>query len=53
MKVARIIMAVIFGGCWGYAVMEFLMKEDWGMVALTIGLLMATMYLAFWIVETK
>lgn len=53
MNVIRIVIAGLMGGCFGFAGIQFGLKGDWRMVALTIGLFIAIQYLILWIIETS
>ena len=49
----QIILAGLFGGCWGYSMTQFAIEGDWAMLTLTIGLIIAVFYLVIWIIYTR
>jgi len=51
MAIIRIILAGVFGGCWGYAISLFAQAGNWAMVCVVICMIVAVFYLAFLIKE--
>ena len=47
----RFILAVVFGGAWGFSLSRFAIEGDWAMTTLVIGLFAAIFYLSCWIIE--
>ena len=51
MKTAKLILGGMWGGCWGFAAMQFARQGDWGMFALTLGLIPVVFYLVIWMID--
>jgi len=49
----KIAMGSLMGGAFGFAVLQFGLRGDWGLVALTTGLLIAILYLVRWMVDLR
>lgn len=49
----RIIFGGGFGGCLGFAISEFIKQSNWGMVCLSIGVIVGVFYIVLWIIEVK
>lgn len=54
MMTARLILAGAFGGCFGYAIMQFFLgKINIGLGVLAIGLFIAIFYIVSWIIDIR
>lgn len=50
---SKIILSGLFGGCWGFSMIHFALQGNWGMVTLTLGLLLAVFYVVDWMIDLK
>ena len=53
MRLATGILALIWGGCFGFAGIEFARTDEWGLLSLTIGMGVAIFYLVLWQIHTS
>lgn len=49
----KILLAMLWGGCFGYSMARFALAGDWGMVTFTIGTMIAIIYLVIWMIDIK
>ena len=53
MKLAKIILAGVWGGAFGYTIALSITAGDWAMVALAIGMIVAIFYLVIWMIDVR
>jgi len=50
MKYAKWASLIMWGGCFGFAMMKFVSQSDWGMFAFALGIVFAVFYLISWMI---
>ena len=53
MKVVKLIFCALMGASFGTATAIFILNDEWGLVALTMGILFCTFYIVLWMIDLK
>ena len=53
MNTISVIVAMLWGGCFGFAMSRFFLRGDWGMGVLVIGMFIAIYYIIFWMIRLR